>query len=312
MADDFLEPIKSSAYFGHMPKSLHGTRPMFRGTWVFTDPSSMVAPPPREPVAVRHAGRPKAPPQKAASTTTPLTAPQSSLIVVQVDWTDDEEGLYEKTTTRFYKLEPGFKAPRKNMDINLLELGESRGWHFALESLIPVAAKSVSPVIIGFADRVKMRPDHDHRSTESFAEWDQTPTVKKHLRTGRLDTIYSFGIRQTCYKVEAACMWYPGQKLPVWGLCVRHTEWATHLAELEHLPVGRKADWGHTVATFLPDDGQSCYTSAVEDEDFGMKNLDLGPGVEEPPRDGIRILMDKLLQLSAIVSSITDRGGVAI
>ncbi|KAI4625255.1 uncharacterized protein J4E87_005101 [Alternaria ethzedia] len=310
-SDEFLEPTKSSAYFGYTPQSLQGTRPMFRGTWVFTDPSSVVAPP-REPVAVRHAGRPKAPPQAPASTTTSSVAPQSELIVVQVDWTDDEEGLYEKTTTRFYKIDQGRKTPKKNMDINLLELGESRGWHFALESLIPVAAKSISPVITGFADRVKMRPNHDYRSTESFAEWDQTPTVKKHLRNGRLETIYSFGIKQTCYKVEATCMWYPGQRLPVWGLCVRHSEWATHLAELERLPVGRKADWGHTVATFLPDDGQSCYSSAVEDEDFGMRNLDLGPGVEAPPRDGIRILMDKLLQVSAIVSSVTDMGGVAI
>jgi hypothetical protein len=43
-----------------------------------------------------------------------------------------------------------------------------------------------------------------------------------------------------------------------------------------------------------------------------MKNLNLGPGVEAPRRDGIRILIDKLLQLSAIVSSVTDMGGVAI
>jgi hypothetical protein len=232
--------------------------------------------------------------------------------VVQVDWTDDEEGLYEKTTTRFYRTEQGKSGPRKNMDINLLELGESRGWHFALESLIPVASKSISPVITGFAERVKMRPDHDHRSSESFAEWEQTPAVKKYLRTGRLDTIYSFGIKQTCYKVEVIGMWYPGQKLPVWGLSVRHPEWATHLAELERLPIGRKADWGDTIATFLPDDGQSCYSSAVEDEDFGMRNLNLGIGAEAPLHDGIRILMDKLLQLSATVSAVTDMGGVSI
>ena len=158
-----------------------------------------------------------------------------------------------------------------------------------------------------------MRPDHDISSTESFAEWDQTPTIKKYLRTGRLDVIYSFGIKNTCYKVEFTGMWYPGKKLPVWGLAVRHPEWATHLAELERLPVGRKADWGHTVATFLPDDGQMSYAAAVEDKDFGMTNLNLGPNVEAPPRDGIRILMDKLLQLSAIVSSVSDTtGGVAI
>jgi hypothetical protein len=158
-----------------------------------------------------------------------------------------------------------------------------------------------------------MRPDHDVSSTESFAEWDQTPTIKKYLQTGRLDMIYSFGIKKTYYKVEYTCMWYPGQKLPFWGLAVRHTEWATHLAELERLPVGRKADWGHTVATFLPEDGQTTYSAAKKDEDFGMTNLNLGPNVEAPPRDGIRILMDKLLQLSAIVSSVSDTtGGIAI
>jgi hypothetical protein len=46
------------------------------------------------------------------------------MIVVQLDWTDDEEGLYEKSAPRFYRLEPGMGGPRKNMDINLLELGE--------------------------------------------------------------------------------------------------------------------------------------------------------------------------------------------
>lgn len=285
---------------------------MFRGTWVFADPSTVTASP--QATAIHHSGRPKPFNQKPVSTadSTPAPKVQSSLIVVQVDWTDDEEGLYEKTTTRFYRTEQGKSGPRKNMDINLLELGESRGWHFALESLIPVASKSISPVITGFAERVKMRPDHDHRSSESFAEWEQTPAVKKYLRTGRLDTIYSFGIKQTCYKVEVIGMWYPGQKLPVWGLSVRHPEWATHLAELERLPIGRKADWGDTIATFLPDDGQSCYSSAVEDEDFGMRNLNLGIGAEAPLHDGIRILMDKLLQLSATVSAITDMGGVSI
>ncbi|CAN9459735.1 hypothetical protein CUC08_Gglean010604 [Alternaria sp. MG1] len=317
-ADDFLEPTKSSDYFGYMPKSLQGTRPMFRGTWVFADPSIATAHPPQA-TATRHPGRPNPSYQKPAATasSTPVPAVQSSLIVVRVDWTDDEEGLYEKTTTRFYRTEQGKLGPTKNMDINLLELGESQGWHFALESLTPVASKSISPVITGFAERVKMRPNHDHRSSESFAEWEQTPTVKKYLRTGRLDTIYSFGIKQTCYKVEVTGMWYPGQKLPVWGLSIRHLEWATHLAELERLPIGREADWGNTIAAFLPDDGHSDCSSATErswmtetlpkDEDFGIRDLNLGSGVEAPPpRDGIRILMDKLLQLSAIVSSVTE------
>jgi hypothetical protein len=46
------------------------------------------------------------------------------MFVVQVDWTDDEEGRYEKGTPRFYRLEPGKGGPKKNMDVNLLELGE--------------------------------------------------------------------------------------------------------------------------------------------------------------------------------------------
>ncbi|KAF1835518.1 hypothetical protein BDW02DRAFT_548101 [Decorospora gaudefroyi] len=289
-ADEFLEPRKSAGYYGFTPRSLKGTRPMYRGTWVFNDPST------------------------AKQAHTENLAPQVGLIVVQVEWTDDEEGLYEKTASRFYKLEAGKPGPIKHMDINLLELGESRGWHFALESLDLVPAKSISPVLTGFADRVKMRPKHEVTSTESFAEWEQTPTIKKNLRTGHLDTIYSFGIKESCYNVELTSMWYLGQKLPVWGLSVRHTEWATHLAELERLPVGSKADWGRTITTFFPDDGQSSYSVAVGDEEFGMNNLSLGHGVEAPPHEGIRFLVDKLLQLSAIVSSVTDtgRGGVTI
>ena len=71
---------------------------------------------------VRHVGRPAPLQQKAPVST--ATAPPSSMFIVQVDWTDDEEGLYEKTSTKFYKLEPGKAAPKINMDINLMELGE--------------------------------------------------------------------------------------------------------------------------------------------------------------------------------------------
>jgi hypothetical protein len=245
--------------------------------------------------------------QNAPQQVTP--PPVHSLFVVQVDWTDDEDGLYEKTDTRFYKLEPGKMAPKMNMDINLLELGESRGWHFALESLIPVSRKLVSPVLVGFAERVTMKPKYDARSTESFAQWDMTPTIKKHLQNGRLDKIYFFGIQNTCYKVELTAMWYPGQKLPVWGLAVRHTEWATHLAELERLPVGCQADWGHTLTKFLPDDG--LMSNLDDNGDLGMEHLTLSDRNEAPPRDGIRILMEKLMQLSEIVSSVTTDQGVS-
>ncbi|KAF1840783.1 uncharacterized protein K460DRAFT_321268, partial [Cucurbitaria berberidis CBS 394.84] len=302
-ADHLLEPTKSAVYYGHTPATLNQTRPIFRGTWVFRDPNSSVS----QPAApVRHVGRP-APMQQ--NTPAPA-APPSSLFVVQVDWTDDEDGLYEKTDTRFYKLEPGKATPKVNMDINLMELGESRGWHFALESMIPVSRTLVSPILTDFAKGVAMRPKYKVHSAELFAHWDQTPSIKKNLQHGRLDKIYSFGIQKTCYRVELTAMWYPQQQMPVWGLGVRHSEWATHLAELECLDVGCQATWGNTISTFLPDNGLTSSASTNE-EDLGMKALNLDDKDEVSPRDGIRILMEKLMQLSEIVSSVTKaEGGV--
>jgi nicotinamidase-related amidase len=143
-----------------------------------------------------------------------------------------------------------------------------------------------------------MKPKYDITSTESFAQWDITPTVKKHLEAARLDSIYCFSIRDTCYKAELTAMWYPQQRMPVWGLAVRHSEWATHLAELERLPVGRQASWGDTMSTFFPDDGQSA--SCADD------------GAEALTGNGLSILTDKLLKLSDIVSSVTAAGGVQL
>ena len=58
-----------------------------------------------------------------AESTAVASAP-NSLIVVQIDWTDDGEDSYDKTETKFYRLDPDRYAPKMNMDINLLELGE--------------------------------------------------------------------------------------------------------------------------------------------------------------------------------------------
>lgn len=44
--------------------------------------------------------------------------------MVQIDWTDDGECSYDKTETKFFCLDPNRHAPKMNMDINLLELGE--------------------------------------------------------------------------------------------------------------------------------------------------------------------------------------------
>jgi len=97
--------------------SLRDTRPSLRGTWVFKDPNAKMQffPPTRN-------GMRPTPVQQTPSTTT--GGVQSSLFVVQIDWTDDGEDSYDKTETRFFKLDQGRTGPRLNMDINLLELGE--------------------------------------------------------------------------------------------------------------------------------------------------------------------------------------------
>lgn len=111
-ANEILEPTKSAGYWGTMPTSLKDTRPCLRGTWVFKDPNVMKL----------NLGRPR--PVQQPLQTTAATSDPSSLFVVQIDWTDDGEDSYDKTETRFYKLDPGRNGPRAHMDINLLELGE--------------------------------------------------------------------------------------------------------------------------------------------------------------------------------------------
>jgi hypothetical protein len=155
-----------------------------------------------------------------------------------------------------------------------------------------------------------MKKGYDVCSTESFAEWESTPSVKAHLQTGRLDSVYRFGIKDTCYKVELAAMWYPRQKLPVWGLAVRHLEWETHLADLESLHIGSRADWGDTMSTFFPKDGQSSQTDNSEDFDVGQLKFDNFDA--NPAQDGLGVLVEKLMKLSDIVSSVTNEGGVRL
>jgi hypothetical protein len=115
-----LEPTKSAAFFGYIPESLTKTRPIFRGTWVFRDPDSAVS---FSRATPRHAGRPA--PLSRNSTHKDDSAPAPScLYVIQVDWTDDEEGQYEKGVPIFHKLKHGKQGPNKNLDVSMLELGE--------------------------------------------------------------------------------------------------------------------------------------------------------------------------------------------
>lgn len=163
-----------------------------------------------------------------------------------------------------------------------------------------------------------MRPNYKIDSAESFAQWEMTPTVKQHLVTGRLDSVHMFGIKGTDYKAELTAMWYPtmhpvkvksgimyrqcGQNKPVWGLFVRHLDWATHLAELECLPIGSQASWEDTMATFFPED---------EELSLGTLNLDDNCATNTSV-SGLSTLIKKLLELSVVVSSVTNEGGIKI
>lgn len=91
-----LEPIKPLG--GVATSSLQGTKPTFRGTWVLKDPN----------LPIRQTSK----------------LQSSSIIVVQVDWTEDEDGEYEKMATNFYMLEQSLHVPKENMDLKLLELAE--------------------------------------------------------------------------------------------------------------------------------------------------------------------------------------------
>ncbi len=196
------------------------------------------------------------------------------------------------------------------------------------------------PVLAEFAKRTVLRSGYDVNSSESFATWDPSPSIRILLLRSRLDKIYSFGVRDTCYKVELTAMLHSVQSQPCWGLAVRHTEWAIHLAELERLQTGHQASWDDVLETFLPDDG----CSSVKVEGGGLKlddnpdadnlkpddNLNIGgtkldnddpdtsklkPGdngkeAPVPPRQGIRTLTNILLQLSKVVSSVDSCGAI--
>jgi hypothetical protein len=290
-ANHLLEPTKTSTgTCGFTPTTLKDTRPALRGTWVLHDPNN----PP-----VRNPGRPT---PNDPSNAAPV-APSHPMIVVQIDWTEDEDGMYEKMPPMFYRLKPGNGSPIERMDINLLELGDSKGWHFGLEAMTPAPKSTLSPIIVGFAERVNLRPENKKNfdSNHMFARWSLGPSQK--IEMARLDKIYTFGIQKTGYQVEAIAMWYPNQTVPCWGMNVRHREWATHLCELERLPQGQGVDFGDIVETFLPNDGVSSADTPYEDSDLPqLQRLAVSNDGVEPARDGIRILVNKLMQLSELIN----------
>jgi hypothetical protein len=123
-AKHLLEPVKASGgFFGTTPKTLEKTKPTFRGVWVLEDPNSRVGERPKVRPVTRNPGRPVVS-NIASSKTEKVEASPSVPIVVEVEWTEDEDGIYEKMSPKFYKLKPGQTRLKEHMDINLLELGE--------------------------------------------------------------------------------------------------------------------------------------------------------------------------------------------
>lgn len=77
-----------------------------------------------------------------------------------------------------------------------------------------ISRSTVSPTIGKFADSVEVKHDYmkNLNSKESFATWYQGVSVK--IEAGRIDKVYTFGVKKTGYRVEAAMMWYPQMKFP--------------------------------------------------------------------------------------------------
>jgi hypothetical protein len=101
---------------------LKQTRPTFKVRCVVKDPNRPVLrtkqPPPRNP------GRPLNFKTKKNQSLDQNNAEPANYIVIQLEWTEDEEGIYEKMPPTYYRLKPGVNGPQENMDVNLLELTE--------------------------------------------------------------------------------------------------------------------------------------------------------------------------------------------
>ncbi|KAF2189739.1 hypothetical protein K469DRAFT_658880 [Zopfia rhizophila CBS 207.26] len=267
-AEHLLEPVGSSGSSASMfaPGKLQNVRPIFRGTWLLED----------------------------------LNSPNvAQAIVIQIDWTEDEEGYYEKMAPQFFKLRQEKVLPEDHLDINLMELGDARGWHFGLESMQAISKSTVSRALVGFADRVRMSPEcaKDFKSTKAFAIWD-FPGFKS--LGSRLDKVYTFGIKETRYEVEALTMWYP-RAAPCWGIFVRHRDWKMLLNPLEKLPPGHSVSFGDTFQSFLPDDGLA--SVSTQGTSKSLSELVKMKGGELPPAGkGIKLLAEKLIKLSGVIN----------
>ncbi|PVI02040.1 hypothetical protein DM02DRAFT_590162 [Periconia macrospinosa] len=259
-ADKYLEQTGSTGFFGYT-SSLTTIQPLLRATFMLKDEHGKVN-------------------------------------LVQIDWTDDEDGAYEKMEPRYFQLKPDTSVPKENMDIKLIELNESKAWQFSLVSMMPINKKLVPPAVRSFATGVSIKPDGDPTSSVPPLVCKRPDSSLKFFG-GRIEKIYTFSIKGSGYMVDLVGRWYyqgKGVTPCCWGIDVRHKDWETHLSQMERLESGKSADWEDTISTFFPDDGHTApppseaYSSAVYDSQAS------------PPRKGTRVLLEILMQLSTFIN----------
>ncbi|KAF2202745.1 hypothetical protein GQ43DRAFT_413115 [Delitschia confertaspora ATCC 74209] len=277
-ANHLLEPIASTGggwSVGFTASSLQDVRPTLRGTWFLQE------------VGKRHTRQD---------------------IVVQIRWTEvqDNEGMYEKHAPQFFKLMPDQELPKDYLDINLVELVEGRAWHFGLEAMIAIPKAMVSPVMTSFANGIYLKKDlaKNINSTAAWVGWHDSPSIQ--ILNGRLDRIYTFGIKETDYQVQAMAMWYRGSKQPGWGLKVQHKDWNMHLGQLETLPPGHSAEFGDSIKNFFPDTGGRISSRGDEPNVNVTANLmellNMDEAAYKPASTGIRFLVKALAELSQVIN----------
>ena len=161
---------------------------------------------------------------------------------------------------------------------------------------------AVSPIILSFADQVRLKNGFEKYVAEHspFVNFPQIRSLK--IINGRLDKTYSFGVRETSYQVQATAMWYKGSgKIePCWGCSLHHKDWKMHLAPLETLPPGRSADFGDSIKTFFPDDGDTA-TSDPEATANLLSLLNLDEEDYSPASPGIKYLGQLLAKISQVI-----------
>ncbi|KAH7130642.1 hypothetical protein B0J11DRAFT_602983 [Dendryphion nanum] len=326
-ADFLMEPVKLfSTSSARLASSLKEVAPSFRGTWAIKDPDSLSSQnikfPPSTPP--RNPGRPM--PRDTRDTRRPNPSnsglPVSNntdpaqiikLIIVEIDWTRDENGNYEKMPPKFSRLKPGQRAPSDHMDINLMELGKSQSWHFGLESMIPISPSKIPPVLLQFAADVELRTEFTKNpDSGDFVRESRSRSI--NVVHCRRDKIYTFGIKNTKYRVDIVAMWYPRCKIPCWGITVRHQDWPMYLDTLEHLAQGECAEWKDIIAAFFPDNGMTS-EQAHRSPDIlaGLAEMTFNDDKEdrkedrkqsgESHREGVRLLVRNLMAISRIINA---------